>query len=75
MKKAKNGAPKFAPFFIVLNVQIILNLQNDYLITHIRTIATLVSIINSAINPAVYAFQMPKLRVEMRKLLFFCDRN
>ncbi|XP_013401074.2 adenosine receptor A1-like [Lingula anatina] len=59
----------WAPFFLILTTQAYGNLIHSKLLIELRVYASILALVNSGVNPVVYAYRLPEFRREFRKIL------
>ena len=59
----------WVPFVVLSGAQAYGMLYNDQTLERCRTLASLLSMVNSALNPAIYAYRLPSFRMEFKRIL------
>ncbi|XP_013389529.1 probable G-protein coupled receptor No9 [Lingula anatina] len=59
----------WSPFFIILAIQVYGGLVNSQLLIELRVYASVLAVLNSAVNPVVYAYRMCDFKREFRRML------
>ena len=62
------------PFILTLTVQLAIQQPCNKVLANLRTAASCLTFVNSAINPLVYALRMPGFNMELRRLLHLKPR-
>ena len=59
----------WCPMLFIVNIQLINDMTLDPLLIVLGNYVSVLAILNSGVNPIIYAFHMPKLRTECLKLI------